>query len=79
MMCKKKKSGIYMHPVLTVMVVGFAVIGVCGVASAVKKKACALKEVAKTIGCECVHSVSEKAEEMMQSGMQAAERMMGDK
>ena len=75
--CKKKKNEMCVHPLITATLVGFAVIGMWGVVCAVKKKGCALKSAAKRMGCECVESVSEKAEGMLEDGIRAAERMMG--
>ena len=57
------------HPILTVMTVGFAIIGVSGVVMAAKKKAGRVMEAAKQAGCACVENVKTAAENAMESGI----------
>lgn len=77
MMCHKKKSTpCMMNPVLCMAVIGFAVIGACGVFCAVKKKAGRLKNAAKKLGCECMEGAQQTAENILEEGMEAAEKMM---
>ena len=68
-MCgNKKKSAactVLEHPVLCGAVIGFAVIGVCGVVMAIKKKKKRLARAAKNMGCECMESVCDMTEEAM--------------
>lgn len=75
--CKKKKSGVCVHPVLAVTLLGFAAVGMLGVACAVKKKAGAMKKAAKKLGCACVDSACEKTEDALAEGIAAAEKLTG--
>ncbi len=77
-MCGKKKcTPFYLqHPLLCGMIAGFAVIGMCGVLKAVKSKAKRLGNTAKQLGCDCMESVKEKAEELVEGGMNKFEGMM---
>ena len=65
-MCGKKKCepcSIIPHPVICGVVVGFAVLGICGVVMAIKKKKKGLARAAKKMGCECVDSVCDMTED----------------
>lgn len=77
-MCGKKKCTPYYmsHPILCGMIAGFAVIGVCGVVMAVKNKAKRLGKAAKKLGCECMESVKETTEDLIEDGMEAVDNMM---
>ena len=75
--CKKKKNEVCTHPLVTATVVGFAVIGMWGVGCAMRKKASSLTSAAKRLGGECVDSVSEKVESVLEEGIRSAEKMMG--
>lgn len=77
MMCKKKPSGVCVHPLVAFAVLGFAAVGMWGMICAVKNKACRLKKTACELGCDCVEAVREKAEDLMEEGIHAAERLTG--
>ena len=79
-MYKKKCSPCYVaHPILCGMIVGFAVIGICGMVMAMKKKAKRLGKAAKQIGCDCMNSIEEATENMMESGMDMIHRFTKEK
>ena len=75
MSCKKKQSGVCVHPLVAFTVLGFAAVGMWGMYCAVKKKACKLKKTVSDLGCDCVEAVCEKAEDLMDEGIHAAERL----
>ncbi len=77
-MCSKKKCAPYYmtHPFISGMIVGFAIIGACGVVMAVKGKAKRLGQAAKQLGCECMETVKEKTEDLIEDGMDAMDDMM---
>jgi len=77
MMCKKKQSGVCVHPLVAFTVLGFATVGMWGVFCAVRSKACKLKRTVSELGCDCVDAVCEKAEDLMEEGIHAAERLTG--
>lgn len=66
-MCGNKKKcecgAIFSHPVICGAIVGFAVIGICGVVMAVKKKKKRLARAAKRMGCDCVENVCDMTED----------------
>ncbi len=77
MFTKKKCAPCYIsHPLLCGMIAGFAIIGVAGVVMAVKRKAHRLGQAAKRMGCDCVDSVREATEDMLDDGAEAARDMI---
>ena len=77
MMYGRKKPAFPMqHPVITTMVIGFAVIGACGVFAALRQKADKLRQAAKKMGCDCIQQVGKATEDMLEDGMDAACDMM---
>ena len=80
-MCESKKGAslLLCHPVLTGMVMGFAVIGAFGVVMAVKSKGQKLKKAAEDVGTACVEGVKEAAENAMESGLNMVNNMMPEK
>ena len=77
MFMKKKCAPCYMsHPLLCGMIAGFAIIGVAGVAMAIKSKAHRLATAAKQMGCNCMDQVKETAENMLDNGTEAMEDMI---
>ena len=79
MMCRKKQTGVCVHPLVAFTVLGFAVMGMWGAVTAVKTKACKLKKAVSELGCDCVDAVREKAEDLMDEGIHAAERLTAKK
>lgn len=76
-MCIRRRSHFCLdHPVLCGMLVGFAAIGVCGVAMAVKKKGKKLGRAAGQAGSACVESVKEMAASAMEDGLQKVDGLM---
>ncbi len=76
-MCMKKNmiNCCMSHPVLCGMTAGFAVVGICGVVMACKKKAKCLAEAAKQGACECADCVCEMTEDLMERGKEALGHM----
>ncbi len=76
-MCIRRRSHFCLdHPVLCGMLVGFAAIGVCGVAMAVKKKGKKLGRAAGQAGSACVESVREMAANAMEDGIQKVDGLV---
>ncbi|MBQ8174652.1 MAG: hypothetical protein IJ009_04540 [Clostridia bacterium] len=75
-MIKKKCAPCYVaHPIVCGAVVGLAIIGLCGVVMAMKKKTKKLGKAVKQLGSDCVDKVEQVTEDMMQSGMDMMQRM----
>ena len=69
-MCGKKKNESCLslsHPVVCGAIVGFAVIGICGVVMAVKKKKKRLARAAKRLGESCVENVCDMTEDALEN------------
>ena len=80
MMMKKKCEPCYMaHPLVCGAVAGLAVIGLVGVALAVKKKGKCWGRSAKQFGCECVDSIERKTEDLIEKSMDAMRHMTNDR
>lgn len=78
-MFKKKCAPCYaVHPIVCGAVAGLAVIGLCGVVMAMKKKAKRLGSAARRLGCNCMESAKQMTEEMMESGAEAMERLANE-
>ena len=75
-MVKKKCAPCYVaHPIICGAIAGLAVIGLCGVVMAMKKKATRLGKAAKRLGCECMDSVERATEDLMERSADAMHRM----
>ena len=75
-MYKKKCAPCYMaHPLVCGAIAVLAVMGAVGVVMAMKKKAKRLGRAAKRLGCECVDGIKQAAEDMMECGAEAMQRI----
>jgi hypothetical protein len=76
MLMKKKCEPCYVvHPVICGAVAGLAVIGLVGVALAIRRKGKCWGRTAKDFGNACIDSIEEKAEDLMQKSMDAMKHM----